>query len=408
MQPEPGVIVAGRYTLDHCIATGGMGAVWVATHRELDSQVAIKFMGREKVDDDDFRDRFRREARAAAELRSPHVVQLLDYGTDDDTPFIVMELLQGEDLRRRLRRVGRLSLGDAAQILHQICKALSLAAQRDIVHRDLKPANIFIAQIGDEEIVKVLDFGVAKDHRLFVGPGTESGVLLGSPHYMSPEQTRGTRHIDHRSDLWSAAVILYQMVTGVRPFEGDVLGDLIIKVYSDPIPPPSAHVPELPPAVDAFFERALCRDPDGRFQSARALSAAFATIAGRGADLAASPSLAGAMLSSGEHAAPLSSPSVTPAPMRDTSRAESARSLVAAILSRGQGLANKRWQWHALLAVEIAAILVALFVAVGRQSEMADTTQAAPPPPASFEGPIPLPDPSASASARLHASPGPP
>ena len=162
MKPETGEIVASRYRLERPIGKGGMGTIWVAQHLELEAPVAMKFIDATMTDNELWLARFDREAKAAAALRSPYVVQVLDYGTDRGQRFLVMELLDGEDLSRRLNKVGRLTPLEVLAIIAQVGKALALAAKLKILHRDLKPGNIFLAQVGDEEIVKVLDFGVAK------------------------------------------------------------------------------------------------------------------------------------------------------------------------------------------------------------------------------------------------------
>jgi eukaryotic-like serine/threonine-protein kinase len=255
-----------------------MGAIWTATHVGLESPVVVKFMHAELSGDTLAQARFEREARAAAQLRSPHVVQILDYGVEAGTPYIAMERLVGEDLRARLQRVRRLSLRAASEILTQAAKGLKLAHDAGIVHRDLKPSNLFLARVGDEEIVKVLDFGIAKHtSALLVGEQTASRQLVGSPHHMSPEQARGGS-VDHRSDLWSLAVVLFEAITGQRPFSGDHLGNVIARICADDLPAPSSFLPELPGAVDGFFARALARDPAQRFASARAMADAFAAL----------------------------------------------------------------------------------------------------------------------------------
>ncbi|MEZ4444796.1 MAG: serine/threonine-protein kinase [Polyangiaceae bacterium] len=279
MQIEEGTLIADKYRLVERLARGGMGSVWTAHHEKLDAEVAIKFMDPELAASDDMHARFEREAKAAAKLRSPHVVQVLDYGVEQGQPFIVMERLHGEDLRTRLRQRQRLGLREGASILNQVCKALRVAAEHGIVHRDLKPANVFIAKSGDDEVVKVLDFGVAKALRPTAdGEGTTSGILLGSPHYMSPEQARGLE-LDPRSDLFSLAVILYTAITGHKPFKGRDIGDIIVKICTEDVPPPSSLLPGLPQEVDQFFARALERDRAHRYQSARAMAADFAAIA---------------------------------------------------------------------------------------------------------------------------------
>jgi len=275
-----GAVIAGKFRLERVIGRGGMGAVWLARHLQLDMPVAIKFMDGAAATAPDARQRFEREARAAAQIRSPHIVQVLDHGLDEESPYIVMELLEGEDLGVRLRRVQRLSLGALEPLLNQAAKGLRRAHDLGIIHRDLKPSNLFITRVDEDEIVKLLDFGVAKLRWTgALGDFTQAGTLLGSPSYMSPEQARGQRSIDHRSDLWSLGVIVFRAVTGVKPFKGDSIGDLIIKLCIDPPPVASEILPGLPPALDEFFARAFQHEPEGRFQSALELAAAFSAIA---------------------------------------------------------------------------------------------------------------------------------
>ncbi len=278
-------MIAGKYRLERELASGGMGAVWVARHLQLDELVAVKFMSATLPELADARARFAREARAAARLRSPHVVQVLDHGVDGDLPYIVMELLDGEHLGDRLKRERRLTLRDAAVIGGQVGKALGRAHRAGIVHRDLKPANVFLARLDDEEIVKILDFGIAKT---LPAPGaggavevTGGDLLMGSPQYMSPEQARGSRGVDQRADLWSLGAILFRAVTGVPAFEGASAVDVIVQICTGAIPLASRTAPELSTDVDAFFLRALARDPARRFQSAREMTEAFAALVPR-------------------------------------------------------------------------------------------------------------------------------
>ena len=269
-------MLAGKYRLADRIAQGGMGAVWRAEHLQLRRTVAVKLMSPKMLGSDAFRARFEREARAAAQLQTRHVVTIHDYGFDGDEPFIVMELLEGEDLSKRLRRVKKLAPEGAAAIVGQVARALERAHAAGLVHRDLKPANVFLARIDDEEVVKVLDFGIAKAF----GQDSEDDVtgddeVLGTPMYMSPEQIRKTAPIDPRSDLWALSVLAYRMLTGVQPFNGETRGDIVVRVCTAPIVPPSTLDPWFGAAVDAFFERALAKDPAARFESARTLSAAL-------------------------------------------------------------------------------------------------------------------------------------
>jgi serine/threonine-protein kinase len=273
----PGDVIAGKFRLERVIGRGGMGAVWAARHAQLGMPVALKFIEVEEGGDAaDARVRFEREAMAAAQIRSPHVAQIIDHGIDRDQPYIVMELLEGEDLGERLRREGRISVNAAARILTQAAKALRRAYEAGIIHRELKPGNVFLARFDDDEIVKILDFGVAKVRRTgAIEQATATGIVFGSPSYMSPEQARGVRDIDHRSDLWSLAVITFRAITGVKPFQAESIGELVVKLCIDPLPVATAHAAHLPVEVDGFFERAFARDPDRRFATAVEMAAAF-------------------------------------------------------------------------------------------------------------------------------------
>ena len=373
MKPETGEIVASRYRLERPIGKGGMGTIWVAQHLELEAPVAMKFIDATMTDNELWLARFDREAKAAAALRSPYVVQVLDYGTDRGQRFLVMELLDGEDLSRRLNKVGRLTPLEVLAIIAQVGKALALAAKLKILHRDLKPGNIFLAQVGDEEIVKVLDFGVAKTAGQYpVGKETATGTLVGSPHYMSPEQTRGTKDMDHRSDLWSLAVIMYQMLTGKRPFEGSVLGDVLFKIYNEEPEPPTSIVPELPDGVDALFLRALHRDPDERYQSAPELVAAFAGVV-REVERESNPSV---ITLPREETAVIPKDGLTR--VMETSTSPSLVQKLEALPLIGRHIGrllsggvkqNRRLIWYTAFAVEIAIILLAVALGSGLDDE---------------------------------------
>jgi len=287
-----GDVIASKYLLERPLAKGGMGAVWVARHLELDVRVALKVMAPEHVDTAFARDRFHREARACAQIRSPHVVAVHDYGVADGVPFLVMELLEGEDLQACLAREGRLSLATAASVLLPVCKGLRRAHELGIIHRDIKPSNVFLARQGEELTVKILDFGVARITHDLASPMTRTGTLLGSPGYMSPEQARG-RRVDHRSDLWSLAVVLYECLTGRPPFVSQAIGDLLVEVCTEPIPLPTTLAPHLPAVVDTFFARALARNPDERFQTADAFAEALAALGSASPNLELGPPGAG-------------------------------------------------------------------------------------------------------------------
>jgi serine/threonine-protein kinase len=281
MRIAAGELVARRYLLDHQLAQGGMGSVWVARHVQLGALVAVKFMDPRFLESPAARARFEREARTAAQIQSPHVVKVFDYGIEDETPYLVMELLDGEDLGARLKRRGPLSLPAAADIVAQVARALRQAHEAGIVHRDLKPANVFLARSGEVEIAKVLDFGLAKPMDLSPeDEATKTEEVLGSPQYMSPEHARGTRDPDPRSDLFSLGVIAYRLITGKLPFSGRNASDILVKICTEPAPPPSVHRADLPLAIDRFFVRALAKTPEERFQSAAEMAQAFALAAG--------------------------------------------------------------------------------------------------------------------------------
>ena len=280
-----GTVVDGRFRLKRELGRGAMGAVWLAQHTSLDVPCAVKFIHPEigsRTDDPEVRGRFEREARAIARLRSPHVVQVLDYGTTDDgTPYLAMEYLVGENLGDRLRRVQRLSWRETVDLVAQIARALSRAHAAGLVHRDLKPENVFlVGDDDDEDFVKVLDFGIAKGGPPVSAFATRTGAVLGTPHFMSPEQAQGAKALDHRSDLWSLGVVAYTCLTGQRPFRARVFGDLLLELVVAPLPVPSTVAPELPPAFDAWWAKACARDAADRFQTAKEQADALAASLG--------------------------------------------------------------------------------------------------------------------------------
>ncbi len=281
--------LVGRCKLIRQIAEGAMGSVWLAHHLGLDAPVVVKLIKADVAKHPDARARFQREARIAAQMRSAHVVQVLDFGlTAAGEPYMVMELLQGETLRARLFSVGALSPAATGALLVQVCRAMTKAHEAGLVHRDLKPDNIFLVKDVDAEVAKVLDFGIVKvpDALAFDGVDpTTTGKLLGTPCYMSPEQAQGLSNIDFRSDLWSLGVLGYECLTGLRPFSKSLLGPLIRQITIEPIPVPSRSAPHahLGPAIDAWMARALSRDPLGRFSSARELARSFEHVVATGA-----------------------------------------------------------------------------------------------------------------------------
>jgi formylglycine-generating enzyme required for sulfatase activity/serine/threonine protein kinase len=282
-----------------------MGVVWAARHLTLETDVAVKLIRPERVAADPaLVARFEREARATARIAHPHVVQIMDYGTVDGVvPYIVMELLRGFSLAELLSRGGRLSFATAKSLAQQVASALESAHECGVVHRDIKPHNIFITEgsKGYPLFVKVLDFGVAK----MVGDGdaqvpgasaalTETGMVIGSPPYMSPEQLEGSKHVDLRSDLWSLGVIVYEALTGTLPFQGSSFVAVGAAVLKGKYRPASELRPNLPASIDDWFAKALCLDPNGRFQSAREL---FEALVGQDSPPSGSEVSAGSAIS---------------------------------------------------------------------------------------------------------------
>ncbi len=241
-----------------------MGAVWLAQHTGLDVPCAVKFIHEHAAQSSELRARFEREAKAAALLRTPHVVQVLDHGVWNGVPYMAMEYLEGEDLGQRLQRRGVLSPQETVAVIVQIGRALSKAHAAGLVHRDLKPSNVFLVRDDEREIAKVLDFGVAKVKQTGLDGSTRTGAMLGTPFYMSPEQARGAKDTDHRADLWALAVVVFQCLTGRLPFMADGLGDLLVKIISEELPVPSAMA-AVPPGFDAWWARATARDIEQRF-----------------------------------------------------------------------------------------------------------------------------------------------
>lgn len=259
-----------------------MGTVWVAEHLALRTDVVVKFITGDLATNPEAMARFEREAAAASQVKSPHVVQTFDHGTSNGMPYIVMELLEGEDLGDYLHHHGRMAPKAVVQLVTQLGRALDKAHAKGIVHRDIKPNNIFLTEgEGGEFFVKLLDFGIAKGvDSPKIDSATRTGAVMGSPYYMSPEQIVGAKDIGPKSDLWAVGVVAFEALTGVRPFEAETMGALAILIHGAPLPKPTEKVPELPPSVDAWFERACSRDVAGRFSSAKemadALSRAFA------------------------------------------------------------------------------------------------------------------------------------
>ncbi|HKO89607.1 MAG TPA: serine/threonine-protein kinase, partial [Polyangiaceae bacterium] len=292
LTPHPPVL-AQKYRLIRQLEVGGMGSVWLAEHLHLGSQVAVKLMGREVAATVVGTQRFLREARMAASLRSPNVVQILDYGVHDGTPYIAMELLEGESLAARIDRDGRFQSWERAErVLRQVARAVGRAHDAGIIHRDLKPANVFLVRDEEEELVKLLDFGIAKTtaEQLHVpGAETRTGEFLGSPTYSSPEQLQVSKALDHRADIWSFGVIAHECLLGEPPFVAETLVGLVLDICSNPLPIPSRRGP-VPAGFDAWFARACARDVEQRFSDVREASAELRRLISAACSVSLSPS----------------------------------------------------------------------------------------------------------------------
>jgi serine/threonine-protein kinase len=259
-----------------------MGTIWRAEHLELGCPVAVKLLDEPGPVESESRARFLREARSAAALRSPHVVQVLDYGLDGPTPFLVMELLQGETLLYRLARDSRLSRRETARILTQVAHALERAHALGIVHRDLSANNVFLVSDAASPHAKLLDFGIAK---CAAGPlfgeqvSTLRGMILGTPRYMSPEQAEGLE-VDYRTDIWAFGVLAFECLLGRAPFEGSTFGSLVLAICSRELPVPS-ELGVAPAGFDEWFACACARAPAARFPAVREAASALRRVLGR-------------------------------------------------------------------------------------------------------------------------------
>jgi eukaryotic-like serine/threonine-protein kinase len=273
---QPGDVVAGKYRVERAIAAGGMGLVFSAKHIELDQAVALKFM-RAELRGQISTSRFTLEARATAKLRSAHIARVYDVGVlDDGTPFMVMELLEGIDLERLREERGRLSADIAAELISQACDAVSEAHNAGIIHRDLKPANLFLTKTAQgAPFVKVLDFGISKAINQVAPSATQAGTIMGSPPYMSPETLKSSRNADARSDIWALGVILYELVTGKLPFDGEGVGDLALKVHHDEPHWPCDLDPDIPKEFDEIVRKCLKKDATQRFKAVAELREAL-------------------------------------------------------------------------------------------------------------------------------------
>jgi serine/threonine protein kinase len=423
---QPAETLADRWTLVEKIDEGAMGEIFRATHAVLGHAVAVKVLNPTVARDQASVERFLREARIAARLQHRHVVRVEDFGVaDDGRPFLVMELLRGESLARRLTRSPRPSHGETLEVVRQMAAALDAAHAAGIIHRDLKPENVFLAAIDGATVVKVLDFGVAKftDALAHGARATASNTLIGTPRYMSPEQARSSRELDGRSDLWALGLIGYEMLTGAHPFEGEAIAELLVAILTHRIPPPTSLRPALPAALDDWAATALARSRFERFPTGKALAEALAeALAGRLDDRVASeppppaaragtvrvkrpPPVADATVSMRAANAPaLEAPAPLKVPLADDERTPP-RGVESPPPAAPTAPASSRTSWlaAALLGAAAAALLVLAPRPRSASPAAARASLAAPAPPAPrptapsdpSSGPLPIPSPPA-------------
>jgi len=270
-----GTVLAGRYRVDRVLGQGGMGIVVQAMHLQLHQPVAMKFLLPEVLANQQIVQRFLREAQAAVRLKSEHVARVIDVGSlETGAPYMVLEYLEGTDFSKFPR--SQLTVGGIIDLILQACEALAEAHSLGIVHRDIKPANFFITRSPDGTLLlKVLDFGISKTPATG-GQLTATQAVMGTPAYMSPEQMRSSRDVDHRTDIWSLGVVLYELLQGAPPFGGDTFSSMVLKVVNDPLPKLTVR---LPGDLDAVIYRCLEKDPARRFQNTAELAQALARYA---------------------------------------------------------------------------------------------------------------------------------
>jgi len=290
--PNSGDVVGGKYLVQRLLGTGAMGAVFEVSHCVTEKRFAIKWLLAEAASEGGVK-RFTREAQVAGRFEHPNVVEVYDIGQQDDSFYMVMELLEGESLAERLERVGRMSVSETLAIAIPCMEGVAAAHSAGIVHRDLKPANIYLrgARGREPELPKVLDFGISKMSSRTEIPEatlTERGAVMGTPYYMAPEQMRGHK-VDERVDVYAFGVILYEMLSGRRPFAAATYADLVFQVMAGTPTPLRELAPNLPPGLAPIVARAMARVPDARFASVQALIHALASF---------HPELAGTLIES--------------------------------------------------------------------------------------------------------------
>jgi serine/threonine-protein kinase len=369
-----GDVLAGKYRVERILGSGGMGVVVAAHHLQLDEKVALKFLLPDALKVPEYVGRFEREAKAAVKIKSEHVARVVDVGRlETGSPYMVMEYLEGGDLAGVLEKQGRLPIEQAVDFVLQACEAIAEAHSIGIVHRDLKPSNLFCTRRPDGQLsIKVLDFGISK---VVGAPGSTSEMsmtrttsVMGSPVYMSPEQMQTAKGVDHRTDVWSLGVILYELLTGEVPFDSASVTDLAIRVATEPPPPVSRHRADIPAGLEKAILRCLEKTRVSRFQNVAELAAAIAPFGSRHAH------------GSLERIQGTLQPVLAPTELAERTTPSPSASTQGSWQTSGAGpkLARRRGKTAlAIVGVAVAALLVAGGVIVlGRRSTQAVTTGA--------------------------------
>jgi serine/threonine protein kinase len=360
--PEPGAIFDGKYRIERVVGRGAMAVVFEATHLKLDDHVAIKLLLPELAANAELVERFMREGRAATRIRSEHVVRVFDVGVADGHPYLVMEYLDGSDLDQLLAKDGPMPVALAVDYLLQACEAIAEAHARGIVHRDLKPANLFLTRrLDGSACVKVLDFGISK-----AAPGgipdtrtTEPAAVMGSPHYMSPEQMLSSTRVDARADIWALGAILHELVVGSPAFTGETIAALSASVLRDAPPSLTALRTDVGSGVEAVVLRCLEKEPSRRYANVAELAFALAPFGSPAAHVSAERIARVLEAGTGQ----LAMPSVRPPEVRSIPRAAS---LLADTAPPSSGPRQPRPRGRVLGYVLAATALLAIGGSIAR------------------------------------------
>jgi eukaryotic-like serine/threonine-protein kinase len=270
--PQPGDLIAGRYELEELVGSGGMSSVFCARDLQLDRRVAIKILHEHYLDDPEYVERFRSEARAVAQLSHPNIVTVIDRGQDDGRQYIVFEYVEGENLKELVGRSGRLPLRRAVELALAVAEGLAFAHERGLVHRDVKPQNVLLSSEGE---VKVTDFGIARSLHVEHGV-TQTGTVLGTSEYLAPEQAGGSP-VSPATDIYSLGVVLWELLAGDVPFSGENFVAVALRHVNEPPPSLRERRPDVPPRLEAAVGRALAKDPAQRFPSMAAFAGELRT-----------------------------------------------------------------------------------------------------------------------------------